>query len=316
MKNSKRVLVTKLGALGDILLAEGALRDIRENHKGAHISVLTRRPFARLLARCPWIDEVVADDNHPRWRLDAMWRLRARLLKVDFDIAYDLQNSRRSAFYLHMLLGNRIPWSGAHPKSHLPHRHPAPKSLPVLQRHATQLTDAGLATTWSLSPAGAEWLCDPVDDLLDTAGLKSPFVVLLPGSSTRGAAKRWPHYAELAQRLDAQGLHPVTIPGPDELGQFSGFAGTELRAADGRALNLHHLAGVMRSAVAVVGNDSGPTHLAANLGCYGLALFGTDASQTARACLDRGRMRTLMAPGFSGLDAGIVESTLLDGLPR
>ena len=312
MSAAERILIVKLGALGDILLAEGAIRDVRAHHPEACISLLTRRPFAPLLARCPWVDEVLIDDNRPRWRLDAMWRLRQRLREGRFDRAYDLQNSRRSTFYLRTLLG-KTPWSGHGPGCPLPHRHPAPKSLPVLQRHALQLADSGVATAHTMQP-GADWMCDPVDALLESAGIAPPFVVLLPGSSARGAAKRWPHYAQLAARLHARGVPPVMVPGPDELGQFKDFPGVELRAADGRALDLYALAGVLLHASAVVGNDSGPTHLAASLRRPGLALFGTSIGQAERTCLNRNRMRTMVAPGFHGLDAEAVESALLDAL--
>lgn len=61
---------------------------------------------------------------------------------------------------------------------------------------------------------GADWMCNPVDALLEAAGIAPPFVVLLPDSSARGAAKRWPHYAQLAARLDAHGVLLVTVPGP------------------------------------------------------------------------------------------------------
>lgn len=306
---AERVLVVKLGALGDILLAEGALHDIRERHPGARISVLTRRPFAPLLGRCPWIDEVIVDENCPRWRLDAMWRLARRLRSGRFDRAYDLQNSARSAFYLRRLLGGAVPWSGFGPGCPLPLRHPAPKSLPVLERHASQLADAGLQVRHARGP-GADWMCEPAEPLLTAAGVTAPFVVLLPGSSARGAAKRWPHYRELAERLLARGLVPVTVPGPAELGDFADWPGVELRAADGGAVDLYRLAGVLRRAAAVVGNDSGPTHLAASLGLPGVAVFGTDAEQAARTCLGRGRMRTLVSPGFRGLDAEAVDVAL------
>lgn len=53
MSDVERILIVKLGALGDILLAEGAIRDVRAHHPEACISLLTRRPFAPLLARCP-----------------------------------------------------------------------------------------------------------------------------------------------------------------------------------------------------------------------------------------------------------------------
>lgn len=307
-----RVLVVKLGALGDVLLAEGALRDIREHHPGARISLLTRRPFSALLRRCPWVDAVLVDENHPRWRLDAMWRLARRLRAERFDLAYDLQNSRRSAFYLTRLLRG-VTWSGTDARATLRTGHPAPATLPVLQRHAVQLIDAGLSARHAIEPR-ADWLCDPVDDLLDAARVQAPFAVLLPGSSARGAAKRWPHYAELAKRLAARGLLPVTVPGPEELDAFGDFPGICLRTPDGRALDLHALAGVLRRAAAVVGNDSGPTHLAASLGLPGVALFGTDAAQAARTCLGRRRMRALVSPGFKDLDAIAVDACLAEAM--
>lgn len=138
-----------------------------------------------------------------------------------------------------------------------------------------------------------------------------PFVVLLPGSSARGSAKRWPHYRELAARLQARGLTPVTVPGPAELDAFDDLAGISLRRHDGGALDLPTLAGVLQAAAAVVGNDSGPTHLAANLGVPGLALFGTDAAQAARTCLGRGAVQVLAAPGFTNLGAEQVERALV-----
>lgn len=310
MGDIKRVLVIKLGALGDILLAEGALRDIRAHHAGAHIAVLTRWPFSALLARCPWVDEVLADDHHPRWRLDAMWRLRNTLRAGRFDIAYDLQNSRRSKFYLRNLLGHR---DGLALQTPLSAKQQVSKSLPVLQRHLVQLTNAGITATHVTEPR-ADWMRTSVETLLEDAGITTPFVVLLPGSSSRGAAKRWPHYAELAARLHARGLLPVTVPGPEELGVFSGFPGVELRAADGRALSLYALAGVLGHATAVVGNDSGPTHLAANLNVPGLALFGSTPAQATRTGIGRGSIRVLVSPAFDGLDAAVVESALLDVL--
>lgn len=61
-----------------------------------------------------------------------------------------------------------------------------------------------------------------------------------------------------------------------------------------------------------MGNDSGPTHLAASLNVPGVALFGTHAQQAERTCMRRNRMRIPVAPGFTGLDAQTVESVVLE----
>ena len=98
MESRDNILVIKLGALGDIVFADGALQDIRAQHPGANITLLTRGGFAPLMRRCPWVDTVIADENAPRWRLDRMLELRHRLAKGSFKQVYDLQNSRRTRF--------------------------------------------------------------------------------------------------------------------------------------------------------------------------------------------------------------------------
>src|SRR5690606_25222422 len=109
--DARRILVIKHGAFGDVIQAEGALRDIRKNHPDAHITVLTMPAYRALLARCPHLDEVMVDERAPRWRLDRMMALRKRLRDAAFDMVYDLQNSKRTAFYYRWMLKDRR-WSG------------------------------------------------------------------------------------------------------------------------------------------------------------------------------------------------------------
>jgi ADP-heptose:LPS heptosyltransferase len=288
----RSILVIKLGALGDILLADGALRDIRAAHSGARIAVLTRRGFARLLSRCPWVDEVIADDNAPRWRLDRMLALGRRLRAGAFTRIYDLQNSRRSRFYRRYLLAG-VPASAIGTDCALPFPHPDPRSLPVPERHAGQLRAAGIAVAHAAHPR-PDWMRAEVDELLAAAGIRAPFLVLLPGASARHPHKRWPHFAELSHRLAAAGHRVVTIPGPDEADLGTGYAGTVLRVG-ARPLDPFELAGVLDRADFVIGNDSGPTHLAALLDRPGLALFGSDHADPRITGMDRRRLAILEA---------------------
>ncbi len=311
MTTSEHILIVKLGALGDILLAEGALRDIRARHSTARISVLTRRSFAPLLARCPHVDFVIEDENAPRWQLWAMRKLSRRLRGEHFTHAIDLQDSARSRFYLRHLLRHLQPFLSA---PQLAQSFTCNKSFPVLGRLQAQLTAVGIPPDHAGNP-GADWMCADVSTVLREAGIDRPYIVLLPGSSARGASKRWPHYPELAQKLLDAGHLPVTVPGPDEAEAFAGIPGICLRHRDGRVLNLFELAGVLRGALACIGNDSGPTHLAASLGVPSVALFGGDALQAERTCMERQRMRVLVSPGFAGLDAASVVAELLAVLP-
>lgn len=266
--DARRILVIKHGAFGDVIQADGALRDIRENHPDAFIAILTTRPYRALLARCPHVDEVMVDERAPRWRLDRMLALRASLRGQDFDMVYDLQNSPRTAFYFRWMLRD-CRWSGTARGCSHPHRAKEPKKIRTLDRLAGQLEDAGLTIRHTRKP-DVSWLADDASALLAKAGVTKPYIVLVPGCSARHPQKRWPLYAALAERLIAAGHEIVLAPGPDEIELARSIPGICIEKT-----NWTELAGILKRARFVIGNDTGPSHLAAHLGTPGLALFGS-----------------------------------------
>jgi ADP-heptose:LPS heptosyltransferase len=141
------------------------------------------------------------------------------------------------------------------------------------------LRAAGLAARHTRRP-DLGWLADDVDALLSEAGVKPGFVQLIPGCSARHLEKRWPYYAELAQRLAAEGAQVVMAPGPDEIELCRSIPGIALFDA-GKPLSVFQLVGLSRRAGFVIGNDTGPSHIAAHTGAKGLALFGAGVHASA-----------------------------------
>ena len=269
--DARRILVIKHGAFGDVIQAEGALHDIRENHPDAHITVLTMPAYRALLTRCPHLDDVMVDERAPRWRLDRMLALRRKLQEARFDMVYDLQNAKRTAFYYRwMFRGTR--WSGTAKGCSHPHRAKNPKKIRTLDRLAGQLEDAGLTICHSRRP-DVSWLADDVSAIIEKARVNEPYIVLVPGCSARHPQKRWPHYDKLAEKLMDAGYVTVMAPGPDEMELAKTIPGIRLTDTHG-LLNWYELAGVFKRALFVIGNDTGPSHLAAHIGTQGLALFG------------------------------------------
>ena len=80
MEEPRRILVVKLGALGNVILSLGPFATIRRHHAGAHITLLTTAPFADWLARSPWFDAVWIDERPEWWDLAGWLRLRRRLI--------------------------------------------------------------------------------------------------------------------------------------------------------------------------------------------------------------------------------------------
>ena len=103
---ASRVLVIKLGALGDFVQALGPFAAIHDHHASDSIVLLTTRPYVDFARAGGWFDEIWVDDR-PRVRDVGGWlALRRRLRGAGFHRIYDLQTSDRSFFYYYLLILN------------------------------------------------------------------------------------------------------------------------------------------------------------------------------------------------------------------
>lgn len=283
-KVSERILVIRHGAFGDIVQADGALRDIRAFHADAEIVLLTTPPFRRLMERCPHIDRILLDERSSFFRISKTVALGRVLSAEGFSRVYDLQSSQRTNFYRRFLL-RRALWS----------RNENRKSASTSDReaYAAQLADAGVAVRHASLP-DVSWMADDVSSLLSAEGIGAGYIVLIPGCAAKHQHKRWPYYAELSAALLARGYQVLMAPGPDELELAKTIPGNVLLGPKG-FLNWFELAGVLKGAAFVIGNDTGPSHVASCLGRPGLVLFGSHTSAQRTG---------ILRDGFSALEVG------------
>jgi len=116
-----------------------------------------------------------------------------------------------------------------------------------------------------------------VRKLLAEQGISAgqPYVVLRPGAAT--LTKQWPldRFLELAHWLrDTYGLASVLDFGPDEAASAAaarGHAGFGVVVL--ASLGVRELIALISGARLFVGNDTGPTHIAAAVGCPAVAIF-------------------------------------------
>jgi ADP-heptose:LPS heptosyltransferase len=263
------ILVIKLSALGDLVQADGALRDIREHHFSDRLTVMTTPPYQKFMQRSPWVDKVLVDSRDSRFRLDRMYKLRTRLRRRNFSMVYDLQQVGRTRFYYRWLFPE-ITWLGDASGCTYYLKRSAISCAADHFAHHLQL--AGLSTPYTLH-SDVSWMAAGVDGILRQNELRPGYVLLIPGASTGHQDKRWPYFAELAKRLLEQGCRVVTVPGPAEREVCDAIPGDMLVAGDGYH-DYFVLAGIAKKAAYVVGNDTGPTHIAAHMGGRGLALYG------------------------------------------
>jgi lipopolysaccharide heptosyltransferase I len=294
LEDHDRVLLIRLGAVGDVLRTLPALHLIRTTFPSARITWLVEDLSRDLLAGHPEIDEIL---RFPRRELrDAL--LRPRLLagaaaslvrdlrRGRFSVALDFQGSFKSGL-LSLLSGapRRVGFAPGHSRelSFLFTNEwvrPRVRRLNRVERNllvAEALGARGDAIEVIL-PERPEEGRAAVEILRGLNPKGAPVVLLSPGTSRRQRSKRWPpdHFARLAALLAPDpGVVPVVAWGPGE----ETLAREVVTGSGGRAVaapptSLRLLAALLRRSALFVGADTGPMHLAWSVGCPVLALFG------------------------------------------
>ena len=268
--SASKILVVKLGALGDFIQALGAMKAIRQHHPQAHITLLTTQPYKMLATQCGYFNEIWIDTKPKILELGDWMALRKQLNNAHFDRVYDLQNNDRTSFYFKLFKKtNRPEWVGVAPGASHMNSSPSRTAGHAFDGHVQTLALAGIqnVTLDTLS-----WMKADITDFT----LKKPYVLLVPGSAPDRLSKRWPaeNYAIIANAITQKGFQPILLGAQAEAAVTSKIASTCPQALNltGRT-SLAQIVELARGAAAAIGNDTGPIHLIAATGCPVLALF-------------------------------------------
>jgi heptosyltransferase-1 len=285
-----RILVIRLSAIGDVVMASGLIPALREIAPGAHIAWLVEPAAAPLLRHNPRLDEVIV---LPRGDWQSLWRARRplallrsvldfrRLLKARrFDLAIDAQGLLKSALCAW--------WSGAARRVSLigregSHRlmtervQPAADTLrPIAAEYRALARHLGAEAHYRMDLAVGQGARQVATAKLASSGVHGRYAVLCP--YTTRPQKHWfdDRWAALAAALQAEGLTPVLLGGPGDAPLAPAIAD----AAPGLvnlvgALKLDETVAAIACAALLVGVDTGLTHMGTALGVPTVALFGS-----------------------------------------
>jgi heptosyltransferase-1 len=305
-----KILIARLGSMGDILHALPAVTAIRAALPGAALGWLVEDRWTELLtARGAKPDpqalspqKPVVNSIHPvdtkRWRqrffrhgtLAEMSGARRRVRDIRYDIVLDFQGAIKSAILARgsgaaavagfrdprepaarFLYSQRFPRAGEHVIEQN-HALAAQALQPFLQGQELKLIPPVLPC----DAAAEAWAQAEIARL----GLAS-FALLNPGAGWGG--KQWPaeRFGAVARDLARHNIKSLVNAPPGE----EPLARAVVEAADGHALEFHcsigQLIALTRRARLFIGGDTGPMHLAAALGIPTVALFGpTDPERT------------------------------------
>ena len=280
------ILIIKPSSLGDVVRTLPVLAGLHQRFADARISWLVRPDCAAVLRHNPDLDEIIEFDRHLYGRLlrhpRAAWqflRFSVDLHSRGFDLVLDLQGLFRSGF-LALCSGARVRLGFAHGRELAPCFYKHRVVIPAGREHI-------VASQWRFAEAlgfGDLEKCFsiPVDAEAQAGAERlvpcARYMVVLIGGTS--AAKRWPlsRFVELVDRVNECYHIPVVIlgAGNEEVAvaeQVAEKAGGEMMNLAGKT-SLAEAIEIIRGAGLVVGNDSGPLHVAAALGTPVVGLYG------------------------------------------
>ncbi|MDE2058504.1 MAG: putative lipopolysaccharide heptosyltransferase III [candidate division NC10 bacterium] len=278
----ERILVIKLRYLGDVLLSTPVIASLRAVFPKAVLSMLVNPGTETMIATNPYLDEVLIAERagSPLRQL----KFAAALRRRRFDLVLDLTDGDRAAI-LSRLTGaaTRVGFNREGRWRGRLYTHLVPvqeQPIPMIRQHLMALEVLGIPVAPSLpilkirasDEAAAGAALGAVDIL---SGER--FVAVHPGA--RWWFKSWPaaRFAGLIDYIQGKlGIKVVllgSVADQETAEAILSRVETGCRSLVGR-LTLLELAGLLRQAALLVGNDNGPMHIAAAMGTPVVGLFG------------------------------------------
>jgi heptosyltransferase I len=250
--------------MGDVIHALPAVATLKHSFPGSTLAWVVDPHWAPLLAGNPFVDRLVEFDRHSARGMREAWR---ELRRGRYDIAVDFQGLIKSALIASLAWPDRI--YGFH-QAQLREKAAALFYSNRILAAAAHVVDRNLELA---AAAGASTILRafPLPEGAPEGVLPERDYVLANPFSGWGA-KQWPLacYEKLGQRLEDELRVRLVVNGPEEAGPEL----ASLRHAWAHVSGLPGLIHATRNALAVVGLDSGPMHLASALGKPGVAIFG------------------------------------------
>lgn len=308
-----RLLVVRLGAMGDILHALPAVTALRRAHPAWKIDWAVEPRWLPLLTAEGAGSEIAIERSPARPVVDqlhvvpakawgrrpfesrtwsAIQALRADLRAGDYDAVLDLQGAIRSSVVARLsgcrrVVGAARPWEWPAKWLYTERvgtvgQHVIEQNFELARAVAGDLLEVGPGTGAAAGPAAlpvdaeAEAWCDALPELKDAEWRGRPVALLHPGAGW--GAKRWPadRYGAVAEEFATRGGVVLVNSAPGEEGLAAAVVAAA--GAEGNAYavscSLAQLIALTRRVSLAIGGDTGPVHLACALGKPVVGIYG------------------------------------------
>jgi ADP-heptose:LPS heptosyltransferase len=262
-----KILIIKLGALGDAIISTAIIRQILDHHAIDEIHLLTSPAFTPLFSHF----EKAQIKSYERKGIINKLRSIIWIRKNKFDRIYDLQSNDRTRIFCALsgspfLAGNHpyYPYTVHPEKPYMGECHSFDRLNEIIER--ANIKPAQAISYLPISKPTVDkvnsWL--KKHDLFD-----KPFVIFHAGSSPLHTKKRWPYFKELASKLNDL-FEIVWVGGNDDV-ELNQVLSAETGINATNQFSIFGLAELGKHAKFAITNDSAPMHI---LSCSQIPVFG------------------------------------------
>jgi lipopolysaccharide heptosyltransferase II len=274
-KKSRKILIIKWGALGDIAMSTAIIEDIRNKFPNSEIDLNTMPKFEGFFQDDDRFNRVWSTDLRQQGKAfekALSWIVNVK--KNKYNLIIDLQNNDRSKIILSFLrlfsisspiiVGQHqgFPYHIAPVKKDI-----KPRGNDGLKRMVSEI---GIIPSNEIPVIRvSKGRISHVKKVLRESGiLKNDFIILVPGSHASAHLKRWgdSKYANLANELwRSKKIRSCIVGGPDDIEVCQNVHNQSVEATVNLCgtTNILDLIPLGDHALAIIANDTGPAHVLA-----------------------------------------------------
>ena len=252
-----KILVIKHGSLGDIIFALPAMTSIRKKFPKTSIELLTEKKYLPFLIKSKLFDNIIID-NRNNFLLRSFFII-FKLLKINYDLIIDLQNSQRTSFYnLFFRLFHSAKISSSRPFAHYRYYIPSQGSETVIEGLFNQLS---LINIPKIDKQNYHWL-----EVNLKEKISKPLALFVTGVSKKGNHKQWQpeKFAEIAKYYENLNFTICVVGTPQDkasiLPILNSCKNIINKVGQSPPEIIYTIA--LKSSI-ILSNDTGPGHIAA-----------------------------------------------------
>ena len=285
----KRILIIRLSAIGDVVFASPLVSACRKRHPSAEIDWLAEGIVRPLLTDLPGLTNVILwprQEWQDLWRekrfislFRAVWKFRTSLQLRDYDLVVDAQGLFKSAFLAWLSRGKqRVGFKSKEPNGMFLHKR---LEKVLSDRISSEYLALAEALEWDTQDFNLTLGLSSSDETraMDIGGGED-YIVVAP--FTTRPQKHWTvaHWRDLIQRLIDRGYRVGCLGGPGDRKEADELLDGLLVDNWVGTFPLGVSAALVKYARAIVGVDTGLTHMGIASGIPTVALFGSTCPYT------------------------------------